>query len=57
MQHRGGVPDRGTDAHAANRAKQCTYGYEPPRVEQVLTPADFEREMLYAGAVTHPPFT
>jgi len=56
MEQGGGVPDRGADAHAANRAKQGTYGYEPPRVEQVLTPADFEQEMLYAGAVTHPPF-
>lgn len=26
------------------------YGYEPPRVEQVMTPADFEREALFAGA-------
>ena len=26
-------------------------GYEPPRVEQVLTPAALEREMLYAGLI------
>jgi hypothetical protein len=24
-------------------------GYEPPRVEKVLTPAELEREVLYAG--------
>jgi hypothetical protein len=24
--------------------------YEPPRVERVLTPAELEREILYAGA-------
>jgi len=24
-------------------------GYEPPRVERVLTPADLEDEVLYAG--------
>jgi hypothetical protein len=24
--------------------------YEPPRIEQVLTPDDLEREVLYAGA-------
>ncbi len=23
--------------------------YEPPRIERVLTPADLEREILYAG--------
>jgi hypothetical protein len=23
--------------------------YEPPRVEQVLTPAELQREILYAG--------
>jgi hypothetical protein len=27
-------------------------GYEAPRVEQVLTPAEFEREVLYAGDAT-----
>jgi hypothetical protein len=25
------------------------YGYEPPGVERVLTPAELEREILYAG--------
>jgi hypothetical protein len=24
-------------------------GYEPPRLERVLSPADLEREILYAG--------
>ncbi|HEY7140485.1 MAG TPA: hypothetical protein VIE44_10325 [Methylomirabilota bacterium] len=24
-------------------------GYEPPRVERLLSPADLEREILYAG--------
>jgi hypothetical protein len=24
-------------------------GYEPPRVESVLSPAELEREILYAG--------
>ena len=28
-------------------------GYEPPRVVQVLTPADFEREILYAGPLPY----
>jgi hypothetical protein len=27
-------------------------GYEPPRLERVLTPADLEREILYAGDET-----
>jgi hypothetical protein len=26
--------------------------YEPPRVERVLTPAELEREVLYAGEPT-----
>ncbi len=33
-------------------------GYQPPAVEKVLTPADLEREILYAGvppAPTPPP--
>lgn len=24
--------------------------YEPPRIEQVLTPEDLEREVVYAGS-------
>jgi hypothetical protein len=27
------------------------HGYQPPGVDQVLTPADLEREVLYAGLV------
>jgi hypothetical protein len=26
--------------------------YEPPRVERILTPAELEREVLYAGDTT-----
>jgi hypothetical protein len=29
-------------------------GYEPPRVERVLTPAELEREVLYAGTAATP---
>jgi hypothetical protein len=29
-------------------------GYEAPRVERVLTPADLEREILYAGVDDSP---
>ena len=30
--------------------------YEPPRVERVLTPAELQREILYAGPTgTFPP--
>jgi len=25
------------------------HGYEPPRVEQVLTPVELDHEILYAG--------
>jgi hypothetical protein len=32
-----------------SRWREPVAGYEPPRVEQVLTPADLEREVLYAG--------
>jgi hypothetical protein len=28
--------------------------YEPPRVERILTPAELEREVLYAGDTTGP---
>lgn len=39
---------RSLGEHGANRP----HGYEPPQVEQVLTPADLEREVLYAGEPT-----
>jgi hypothetical protein len=29
--------------------EEAPVGYEPPRVERVLMPADLEREILYAG--------
>ena len=31
-------------------ARRSPVQYEPPRVERVLTPAELEREILYAGA-------
>ena len=31
--------------------------YESPRIESVLSAGDLEREMLYAGAVTPPPWS
>jgi len=31
--------------------------YEPPRVERVLTPAELEREVLYAGFIPATPAT
>jgi hypothetical protein len=31
------------------RAENQPPGYEPPRVERVLTPAELEREFQYAG--------
>jgi hypothetical protein len=38
-----------------SRWREPVAGYEPPRVEQVLTPADLEREILYAGVDSPPP--
>jgi hypothetical protein len=32
-----------------DRTTKGPSGYEPPRVERVLTPAELEREILYAG--------
>jgi hypothetical protein len=29
--------------------EEAPAGYEPPRVERVLSPVDLEREVLYAG--------
>jgi hypothetical protein len=34
---------------SADRTALDLAGYEPPRVEQVLSPAELEREILYAG--------
>ena len=33
-----------------SRHERLSLVYEPPRVEQVLTMAELEREILYAGA-------
>ena len=32
-----------------DRATQDAPAYQPPRVERVLTPAELQREILYAG--------
>jgi hypothetical protein len=32
-----------------NQGQPLPHGYEPPRVERMLTQADLEREVLYAG--------
>ena len=34
------------------RVPERSSTYEPPRVEQVLTPTELEEEILYAGATT-----
>ena len=31
------------------RLRDLPAGYEPPRVERVLTPAELEQEIVYAG--------
>jgi hypothetical protein len=37
------------DESAPGREGQGAPGYEPPRVEQVVTTAELDREVLYAG--------
>ena len=37
------------DQDLKNRELLAPRDYEPPRVEQVLTPTELEREVLYAG--------
>jgi hypothetical protein len=38
------------DETVSNRPeRRLPDGYEPPRVEKALTPAELEREVLYAG--------
>jgi hypothetical protein len=37
------------DESASGLARAPRLDYEPPRVERVLTPAELEREVLYAG--------
>jgi hypothetical protein len=47
------LPDRvslgGREMSSQDRTAPDLPGYEPPRVERVLTPAELEREILYAG--------
>jgi|KBSSwiStaDraftv2_1062776.scaffolds.fasta_scaffold1294848_4 hypothetical protein len=50
------------DASGCKPAGSCEperrQDYEPPRVERVLTPAELQREILYAGPPgTFPPLT
>ena len=33
-------------------SRRAVAGYQPPRVEKVLSPAELEREILYAGVVS-----
>lgn len=40
------------DREIESRDALAPDGYESPRVEQVLTPGDLEREVLYAGVPT-----
>jgi len=37
------------DERAGEQGADRPKGYEPPRVERVLTPAEIEREFRYAG--------
>ena len=39
----------------AESGSERAHDYEPPRVEQVLTPVELEREVLYAGVPSPPP--
>ena len=43
----GGQDEMTLDQDGARRA---VAGYEPPQVERVLSPAELEQEILYAGA-------
>jgi hypothetical protein len=37
--------------NTSERQSESSPAYEPPRVERVLTPAELDREILYAGDV------
>ncbi len=37
------------DNQSDHQERPCPPGYEPPRVERALTPAELEREIPYAG--------
>jgi hypothetical protein len=41
--------DSQTERGRQSQGRQPMPKYEPPRVEKVLTPAELEREVLYAG--------
>jgi hypothetical protein len=41
--------DPGRPAPEGKGSRLEVEGYEPPRLERVLAPADLEREILYAG--------
>jgi hypothetical protein len=47
--------DRQEQHHGNARDDAPIGGYERPRVERVLAPADLEREILYAGVPPTPP--
>jgi hypothetical protein len=42
------------DERTSRPERRDTVGYEPPRVERVLTPGELEREVLFAGQPTTP---
>jgi hypothetical protein len=44
-----------TESAAGERDREPTTVYERPRVERVLTPAELEREVLYAGLIADTP--
>jgi hypothetical protein len=44
----------GSGREPGGPSEPTSLDYEPPRVERVLTPAELEREVLYAGLVVSP---
>jgi hypothetical protein len=38
--------------NTSERQSESSPAYEPPRVERVLTPAELEQEILYAGTTS-----
>jgi hypothetical protein len=48
---------RDLELHQEQSESQPVPGYEPPRIEVVLTAEDLGREGLYAGIGTPPPTT
>jgi hypothetical protein len=47
--------DRQEERRRDTLGRVAIEGYEPPRVERVLSPADLASEILYAGVPTAPP--